>query len=310
MVEGQEGVTWEQWVALVQACEEAGLDGMFRSDHYLSVDGHPERGALDAWTTLAALSTVTRRIKLGTMVSPVTFRHPSLLAKIVATADHVSGGRVELGMGAGWLEPEHRAYGFPFPNLPTRLELLEEQIEIVHRAWQEGGFGFRGRHYTVEGLDARPKPAQRPHPNLIVGGFAARRSAALAARWADEYNTSFATPETCRERRARVSAAWKQAGRDPETLVFSLMTGCVVGSDRQDVRQRTRRIMERRGERGSEEAWQAERHPEWVVGTPDVVVDQLRAFEHAGVQRFMLQLQLHDDLEMIYLIGEIASGLR
>jgi alkanesulfonate monooxygenase SsuD/methylene tetrahydromethanopterin reductase-like flavin-dependent oxidoreductase (luciferase family) len=133
MVEGQEDVTWDQWVALAGACEEAGLEGLFRSDHYLSVAGRTDRGSLDAWATLSALAASTERIRLGTMVSPATFRHPSVLAKMAVTADHVSGGRVELGIGAGWLEAEHRAHGFPFPAASTRLELLEEQVEIVHR---------------------------------------------------------------------------------------------------------------------------------------------------------------------------------
>ena len=201
MVEGQEDVTWEQWVTLAQACEEAGLEGLFRSDHYFTVQGHPSRGALDVWATLAALGHVTEHLRLGTLVSPVTFRHPSVLAKMVVTADHVSGGRVELGIGAGWHEPEHGAYGFPFPPTATRLEMLEEQLEIIRRSWEPGPFDFDGRHYRLHGCDARPKPVQTPHPNVIVGGSGGRRSIALAARWAHEYNTVFPSPDVCRERR-------------------------------------------------------------------------------------------------------------
>ncbi|MGH2819948.1 MAG: LLM class flavin-dependent oxidoreductase, partial [Actinomycetota bacterium] len=158
MIEGQEDVGWKQWQALAVACEESGLEGLFRSDHYLSVGGHAERGSLDAWTTLAGLAAQTERIRLGTMVSPATFRHPSALAKSVVTVDHISGGRVELGLGAGWHEAEHRAYGFPFAGAPTRLEVLGEQLEIVRGAWDEGPFEFDGRHYRLEGLDALPKP--------------------------------------------------------------------------------------------------------------------------------------------------------
>jgi alkanesulfonate monooxygenase SsuD/methylene tetrahydromethanopterin reductase-like flavin-dependent oxidoreductase (luciferase family) len=158
MVEGQEGATWDEWLALARACEDAGLEALFRSDHYLSVQDHPERGSLDAWATLAALAHATERIRLGTLVSPATFRHPSVLAKMVVTADHISRGRVELGIGAGWHEPEHRAYGFPFPPDATRLEMLEEQLQIVRRSWEPGPFDFEGRHYRVRGLDALPKP--------------------------------------------------------------------------------------------------------------------------------------------------------
>src|SRR5207248_1719409 len=147
MIEGQEDVGWEQWLGLASACEESGIEALFRSDHYLSVFGMNDRGALDAWTTIAALGAVTRRIRLGTLVSPATFRHPSLLAKMVTTADHVSGGRVELGLGAGWHEPEHRGFGFPFPPTPTRMEMLAEQLEIVHGLWGPGPFTFEGRHY-------------------------------------------------------------------------------------------------------------------------------------------------------------------
>lgn len=307
MIEGQESVTWGQWLALARACEEAGLEALFRSDHYLSVLGRRERGSLDAWTTLAALPSVTDRISLGTLVSPASFRHPSVLAKSVTTVDHVSGGRVELGVGAGWHEPEHRAYGFSFPSGARRLELLEEQLEIVHGSWRAGPFDFSGRHYRVEGLDARPKPVQRPHPNLIVGGAGGRRSVSLAARWADEYNTVFASPEVCRRRRDDVSQAWERAGRDPGTLVFSLMTGCVVGSDGTEVRQRVRSAMASRGESGSEDSWLAEVGRDWVTGTIDEAAEQLRALEEAGVQRVMLQHQSHDDVAMVHVLGEIAA---
>lgn len=187
MVEGQEDVTWEDWRALAGACEEHGIEALFRSDHYLSVEGRQGRGSLDAWATIAALAAVTDTVRFGTLVSPATFRHPSELAKVVATADHVSGGRVELGLGTGWLEAEHEAYGFPFPPLGRRMEMLEEQLQIVSGEWAGGLFSFEGRHYRIRDLDALPKPIRRP--TLIVGGRGGPRSIALAARFADEYNT-------------------------------------------------------------------------------------------------------------------------
>ncbi len=306
MVEGQEDVTWDQWVALARATEEAGLEGLFRSDHYLSVSGHTGRGSLDAWATLAALAGSTDRIRLGTMVSPATFRHPSVLAKMVVTVDHVSGGRAELGIGAGWLEAEHVAYGFPFPPASVRLELLEEQIELVHRSWGAGRFDFRGRHYRVEGLDALPKPVQRPHPNLIVGGKGGARSVATAARWADEYNTVSASVDDCRQRRAALAEAWRVADRDPATLVFSVMTGCVVGVDHDDLRRRARAVMARLDDTGSDDDWLDRHRHDWIVGTLDEAVGRIRALEEVGVQRMMLQHLAHDDLTMVAVLGQIA----
>src|SRR6266571_1012582 len=174
MIEGQEGVTWEQWLSLALACEEYGFLALFRSDHYVSFGKPHELGSLDAWATLSALAGKTGRIRLGSMVSPVTFRHPSVLAKSVVSADHVSGGRIELGMGAGWFEGEHRAFGFPFPPVAERVEMLEEQVEIVHRLWDrdEEEVSFSGKHYELEACHALPKPVQDPHPPLILGGQA------------------------------------------------------------------------------------------------------------------------------------------
>jgi alkanesulfonate monooxygenase SsuD/methylene tetrahydromethanopterin reductase-like flavin-dependent oxidoreductase (luciferase family) len=186
MIEGQEDVTWEDWRALARACEDHGVESLFRSDHYLSVEGRGERGSLDAWATIAALAAVTSTVRLGTLVSPATFRHPSQLAKVVTTADHVSGGRVELGMGTGWLETEHKAYGFPFPPLGERMSILEEQLQMMTGQWADGPFSFEGRHYSVRELDVLPKPVQRPRPNVILGGSGGPRSLALAARFADE----------------------------------------------------------------------------------------------------------------------------
>ena len=303
MVEGQEDVSWEQWLALARACEDGGLEGLFRSDHYASVSGFLERGSLDAWTTLAALAARTERIRLGSMVSPVTFRHPSLLAKAVATADHVSGGRVELGIGAGWNELEHRVYGFPFPATPERMERLAEQLEIVCRQWTEEEFDFDGRHYRLEGCRALPKPVQQPRPPIIVGGSARRGTIEPAVRFADEYDTVYASPAECRERRRRLDEACERAGRDPVTLRFSVMTACIVGSDSDEVRERVRRVMERVGADGDVEAFVRRWGESRAVGTVDEVVERLRELEDAGVERIYLQHLVHEDLEAVQLIG-------
>jgi F420-dependent oxidoreductase-like protein len=302
MIEGQEDVTWADWVALANACEEHGLEALFRSDHYASVMGAYDRGALDAWATLSALSARTERIRLGSLVSPATFRHPSELAKVVTTADHASGGRVELGLGAGWNEREHAMYGFPFADMSTRLERFAEQVEIVHRQWTEEVFDFEGRHYRLESCRALPKPVQKPHPPLIVGGAAKRRTVEPAVRWADEYNTTFASVETLRERRRALEEACNRAGRDPATLRFSLMTTCVVATDESELLERARRVAAITG--GSDpEAFLAENRETGVVGTVEEVREHLAALEAVGVERVFLQHLDHRDVEMVELIG-------
>jgi F420-dependent oxidoreductase-like protein len=309
MVEGQEDVTWEQWVGLAGACEEHGLGGLFRSDHYQSVMGRRERGSLDAWATLAALAARTSRLRLGTLVSPVTFRHPSVLAKNVVTVDHVSGGRVELGLGAGWNEAEHRAYGFEMPPTATRMAILGEQLEIVHRSWTEEAFSFVGAHYRLEDLRALPRPLQDPHPPLLIGGGAGPRSVALAARFGDEYNTGLVSVEECRRRRGVVEAAWREAGRDPATVRLSLMTTCVAGRDRGELLERVAAVQAVTGNGGAPEALLAAPPPHWLIGTTDELVERLRTLEGAGVTRVMLQHLAHRDLDMVAVLGEVAGTL-
>jgi F420-dependent oxidoreductase-like protein len=308
MIEGQEDVTWEQWLALAGACEEHGLAALFRSDHYESVMGMRERGSLDAWTTLAALAARTSRIRLGTLVSPATFRHPSVLAKSAVTVDHVSGGRVELGLGAGWHEGEHRAYGFEFPPTPVRMERLAEQLELVTRSWTEDAFSFDGRHYQVQDLRALPKPVQRPGPTLLVGGGAGPKSLALAARYADEYNTVGVPLAEVPDRRTRLQNAWREAGRDPETARLSVMTTCVVGRDRAEVTERVRRVLAVTGSDASVTRVVDER-PNWLLGTVDQVAERLRELEAAGVSRVMCQHLDHADTEMVAVLGEVAATM-
>ena len=302
MIEGQEGVSWEDWLALAKACEAHGVPGLFRSDHYLNLGDQPERGSLDAWATISALAAVTSTLRLGTLVSPATFRHPSELAKVVATADHVSGGRVELGLGAGWHEREHRAYGFEFPAVRDRMDRLAEQLEIVHGTWTEPSFSFSGRYYELSELDAQPRPVQSPHPPLLIGGSAKPRSCALAARWADEYNTPFASLEEVRERKAAVDAACREAGREP--IPFSLMTGCLVGLDREELREKAAALAYAMGEPDRDvDAWLASPPDAWLVGTVDEVAAQLGELRAAGLSRVMLQHLLHTDLETVELVG-------
>lgn len=304
MIEGQEDVGWAQWTALAAAAEDAGLEALFRSDHYRSVAGRPERGSLDAWSTLAALAATTERLRLGTLVSPASFRHPSVLAKAAVTADHVSSGRIELGMGAGWHEVEHHAYGFPFRDAATRLDVLAEQVEIVVRQQTEAAFDFAGEHYRMEDCRALPDPVQQPRIPLIIGGHGGSRSTGLAVRWADEYNSPFRSAAEARRLRDTLDAAAGRAGRRPPRL--SIMTGCLLGADRGELRDRARRLMAWSDAEGSVDDWLEEISDAWVVGTPAEAGEQLSAYAAAGVDRVMLQHQLHDDPAMVGLMGRLV----
>ena len=284
MIEGQEGVSWEDWLGLAQACEEHGVEAMFRSDHYLSpVD--PARAALDAWAVIPGLAARTDRLELGTLVSPVTFRPPAVLANASQTAFHISRGRVSLGMGTGWMEAEHEAFGFSFPEMSRRVEMLGEQIEAVRRFWGDG-----------------------PHPHLIVGGSGRSGTVVPAARFADEYNTVMATPEECAERREKLLRACESEGRHP--IPLSLMTACAIGRDDDEARERIRRRLERAGQQIDPDEYKAQRGAAAILGTLEEAVERLRAFEQAGVERVMLQHLDHRDLEMVALIGsELVPAL-
>ena len=305
MVEGQEDVSWDEWLALADACERSGLDGLFRSDHYLSVIGRRERASHDAIATLAALAARTERIRLGTLVSPVTFRHPSVLAKSVATIDHVSGGRVELGLGAGWNEGEHAAYGFDFPPL-RRPHGAARGAARDRPPTLDGGFGdFPGPALSTGDCPALPKPLQQPRPPLILGGSAKPRSVGLAVRLADEYNTLLASIDDCRERKSILVEACESAGRDPATLPLTLMATCIVGEDRAQLLDRVRGVLKVFGS-GNEDpaAVLAERRERWIAGTPDEVAERLATLAEVGVERVYLQHLAHEDTDMVELVGE------
>ena len=310
MIEGQEGVTWDDWVRLARLTEENGLEGLFRSDHYTAII-RPDADAHDAWATLAGLAAVTERIRLGTMVSPATFRHPSVLARMAVTVDHISGGRVEVGMGSGWYEREHETHGFPFLDGRQRFELFAEQVEVVVRSWTEERFDHDGPAYRLRDQQALPRPLQQPHPPLVLGGTVKRRFAALAARYATEVNTLGAPDEELRERRAKLDRACEEAGRDPATLGFSVMTACFVGETEGDVVERMTRFVAIRGGDADAESLLAERRDRWLVGTVDEVVERIEGLRALGVTRVLLQHLNHDDDAMVTLVGDrLLSRLR
>ncbi|HEX5194017.1 MAG TPA: TIGR03560 family F420-dependent LLM class oxidoreductase [Solirubrobacteraceae bacterium] len=308
MIEGQEGVTWSQWVALARTCEAHGIPKLFRSDHYLNLEGVGDRGSLDAWGTLCGLAAVTSTVRLGTLVSPATFRHPSELAKLVTTADQISGGRVELGLGAGWHEREHEAYGFGFAGLGERMDVLEEQLQVVLGNWSGSAaapFSFAGDHYTLAELDAEPKPLQEPHPPLLIGGSGGRRSCLLAARYGDEYNTAFASLEEVRQRGEQLAQACRAEGRP--MLPYSLMTTVLIGADEDELAQRAARLEQRIG--AAPGSTLNESPHGWIVGTVQDAAEQLRALSDAGIERVFCQHLLHDDLDAVALLGERLAPL-
>ncbi len=314
MSEPQQGLSYEELLALARTAEAVGFETFFRSDHYTSFPGEAGLPTTDAWTTLAGLARETDQIGLGVLVSPVTFRPPGQLVKVVTTVDEMSGGRVELGLGAGWNEREHAEYGLPFPDLRTRFDMLEEQLEIIHGLWTEpAGWSFEGRFWQIRGARLVPRPVVRPgrrHPNLIVGGEGKPRTARLAARWADEFNVSSSDPAGVRAGFERVMAACEAIGRDPGSMVRSAMVGVLVAPTEREVGQRVASLLRMLGrDVAGAEAWLAERRPRWIIGTPDQALEQVARYEAAGAQRIMLQDLLPRDLEMVRELGELF-GLR
>jgi len=305
MIEGQMGLSYEHLLALAQRAEDVGFEAFFRSDHYQSFPGPEGQPTTDAWATLAGIARETSRIRLGALVSPVGYRSPGNLAKIVATVDEMSGGRVEVGLGAGWHRDEHRQHGFPFPDIADRASMLEEQLEIVRGLFEEpDGWTFHGRYYTVEGARFHPKPVQRPRPPFIVGSSGSPRSYRIAARWADEYNFSSNGPDGVREKNALVDATCLAAGRDPATLRRSAMVGTVIARDDAELERRRRALMEGQVDEGEGEGWLASREDRWIIGTPERCREMVRRFRDAGVERLMLQDWLPTELDMVDLMGE------
>jgi len=309
------GLTYADQLAIVRRAEAAGFEAFFRSDHYESFPGGTDEPTTDAWAVLAGLARETSRIHLGALVSPVTFRMPGNLAKVVVTVDEMSGGRIELGLGAGWHEGEHRRHGFPFGEIGERADRLEETLEIVHGLWEEpDGWSFLGTHYAVEDAHFRPKPGSLPgraggRPNLIVGGQGSPRSFRIAARYADEFNLSSASPAVAAQKFAVLDETLRAAGRDPATLVHSAMVGLLIGRDEDEVKRREADLMRAMG--GADEAaetWFEPRRARWIHGTPDAARAQLAKFAEAGAARIILQDFIPRDLAMIDLAAETLFG--
>jgi F420-dependent oxidoreductase-like protein len=314
MTEPQQGLTYAEIRDVTRAAERAGFEAFFRSDHYASFPGEAGLPTTDAWTTLAGLARETEQINLGVLVSPVTFRLPGNLAKVVSTVAEMSNGRVELGVGAGWNELEHQQHGLAFPPTGERFEMLEEELAILHGLWTEpDGWSFSGHHWQVSDARFYPKPkapAGRRHPNILVGGDGGPRMARLVAEYADEFNLTSAAVSRATEAFARVRGACEKIGRDPAEVTYSAMTGVLVGRDEAEVQRRVGELMHAvgRGD-GDADEWLADRRQRWVMGTPAQARERVAAFAAAGVERLMLQTFLPRDLEMVELLGEaVISG--
>ena len=296
--EPQQGFTYDDQLAFARSAETHGLDGFFRSDHYLRMgEGDPLPGPTDAWTTLAGLARETSRIRLGTLVSSVTYRVPGILAIQVAQVDAMSGGRVELGLGTGWFEAEHAAYGIPFP--PRRFDLLEEQLAIVTGLWSTPAgetFSFDGEHYRLDAAPALPKPVQSPVP-VIVGGGGPKRTPSLAARFATEFNIGFVAEDVVAEKFAVVRAACEDIGRDPASLKFSVALPTIVGADDATIERRAAAIGQTRAhfDNGAN-----------LIGRPEQIAEKVERLRALGAERVYFQLL---DLRDIDHADEVGAEL-
>jgi F420-dependent oxidoreductase-like protein len=303
--EPQQGASYDDLLAVAREAERLDFDAFFRSDHFLSMGpGTGEPGPTDSWVTLAGLARDTQRIRLGTLVTSATFRLPGPLAIAVAQVDAMSGGRVELGLGAGWFEEEHRAYGIPFPDTRERFERLEEQLAIVTGLWttpKGERFDFQGRHYQLANSPALPKPVQRPRPPVIVGGLGKRKTPALAARYADEFNVAFAPLNDFGTLVAAVAAACERADRDPSAMTWSTAQVLCCGQDEETYRRRAAAIHRQPDELRAN----------GLAGTVAEVTDKLGTFADAGAQRVYLQVLDLSDLDHLRLVAEqVAPAFR
>jgi len=296
-IEPQQGASYADQLAIAQAAESLGYSAFFRSDHYLAMSGDGLPGPTDSWVTLAGIARETSSIRLGTMVTSATFRYPGPLAISVAQVDAMSDGRVELGIGAGWFEAEHQAYAIPFPPLAQRFERLGEQLDILTGLWETPGgerFDYAGTHYTVKDSPALPKPVQRPHPPIIIGGMGAKRTPALAARFAAEFNIPFVPLDVLAAQFDRVRAAVQNAGRPADDITYSAAFVLCAGRDDAEIHRRATAISREVDELRANTP---------LIGTPAEIVDRLGPFVEAGVQRVYLQVLDLSDLDHLDLFA-------
>ncbi|WP_082961600.1 LLM class F420-dependent oxidoreductase [Mycobacterium sp. 852002-51152_SCH6134967] len=304
-VEPQQGASYADQLAVARAAEDLGFSAFFRSDHYLAMSGEGLPGPTDSWVTLAGIARETSTIRLGTMVTSATFRYPGPLAISVAQVDEMSGGRVEFGLGAGWFEAEHQAYAIPFPSLGERFDRLTEQLQIITGLWttpQGETFDYSGRHYTVVDSPGLPKPAQSPHPPVIIGGQGAKRTPALAAKYATEFNVPFVGLDTVKTQFERVAAAVSDAGRPADSMTYSAAFVLCAGRDDGEIARRAAAISREVDEL---------RNNSPTVGTATEIADKLGPFLQVGVQRIYLQvLDMSDLAHLEFVAREVLPQFR
>jgi F420-dependent oxidoreductase-like protein len=306
MLEGQEGVTWDLWRQLMARVEALGFESLWRSDHFVSLEDS-SRDAIETWVALTLTAAETTRLRFGPLVCPMTFRHPSLLARMAASVDTLSGGRLVLGLGAGWNEYEHRAFGIPFPPLRERMDLLEEGIEVVLRLLRDGPAHFDGRHYQLQGSDPRPKPIQQPRIPLLVGTTGAGRMLRIVARYADEWDApGITSPPAYRARRERLAEYCRSINRDPDEIRRCVSTAYLIGHDAAALRRRGAVMQQRIPSLASLDPLvvpEVLQRDGWIVGTPSRVVVHLRALADEGVERVIFQHNDPADFEALELIA-------
>jgi F420-dependent oxidoreductase-like protein len=306
MVEGQEGLTWGGWRQIMACVEALGFESLWRSDHFMSlVDSNRE--SLETWVALTLTAAETTRLRFGPLVCPITFRHPSLLARMAAAVDALSGGRLVLGVGAGWNDQEHRAFGLPFPPLKERMDRLEEGLEVIMRLLGDEPAQFAGRYYQIEGANPRPKPAQRPRIPILIGTTSERRMLRIVARYADEWDVpGTITPAAYRAKSQRLAAYCRDINRDPREIRHCVSTAFLIGRNERELRSRIESMqllmphLTRLDAAGVRAALQKE---EWLIGTPEEIIAALQALADEGVERVMLQHNDQADFEALELIA-------
>lgn len=310
MVEGQEGVSWDLWRRFVVTVEDLGFESLWRSDHLFSLAGIRTQDALDAYVAFALTAEITERVRFGSLVSPVTFRNPVILARMAAQIDVLSKGRFVSGVGAGWNVPEHNAFGIPFPPISERMDRLEESIRVMKALWSEGPARFDGHYYQLREAECYPKPIQRPLP-VMVGGVGERRTLRIVAELADEWNSLGVDIDGYRHKREVLERHCAEISRDPDEILHSQMAGFIIGKDDRGIRRHLENIARKLPSdalvgsmKGNPDAvLEAARGRGWLVGTPPEVVEELGRRNEAGISRMMLQHHANDDFEVLDLIA-------
>ncbi|MBI3744831.1 MAG: LLM class F420-dependent oxidoreductase [Chloroflexi bacterium] len=308
MIEGQEGLTWERWSRLCRATEDLGFHSLWCSDHFMSLMGDVRQSALETWVALTIAAHETKRVRFGPLVCSMTFRHPSLLGRMAAQVDVLSGGRLEVGVGAGWNVAEHEAFGLPFPPLKQRMDMLEEGVQVLRCLWGKEPATFEGKHYRLKNVQCYPKPAQSPLP-IVIGGTGEKRTLRIAAKYAQHWNAVGVNAETLRAKRAVLEQRCTEVKRDHREIRVSVMGGFITGKDDAGLKAHLDRIASfmpalKRADR--DQVLAALKSRGWLYGTSAQIVEQLKAFEAAGTTEFMLQ---HHDQENFGVLEMIAKDV-